>query len=61
MGAEDGYVYTGDESSYHVTMLRREPQRGVALVKIERCLGAFGTLPVGTEVTVPLRRLNLRR
>lgn len=60
-GAEDGYIYTGDESSYLVTMLKREPKRGTALIKIERDLTGMGSIPNGSEVTVPLRRVELRR
>lgn len=58
MSAENGYVYTGDVSSYHVTMLRREPRKGTALVLIERCLTGEGTIPNGSEVTVPLVRVT---
>lgn len=56
-GAEDGYTYRGDESSHAVTMLRRDEARSTALVRVEES----ETLPVGVEITVPLRRIEPRR
>lgn len=57
-GDDHGVVYTGDESTYLVTMLRRDSKRGTALVKIERTLRGVGSLPAGARVTVPLRRIG---
>jgi hypothetical protein len=59
-GAENGYTYTGDESAYQVTMLRRDAKRGTALIKIERCVSGAGSIPVGAQVTVPLRRVTVK-
>lgn len=55
-GAEDGYVYAGDESDSLVTMLRRDERRGTALVRVEEST----TMPAGVEVTVPLAKIKPR-
>lgn len=56
---ENGYTYTGDESAYLVTMLRRDTKRKTAHVKIERTLSGVGSIPRGACVTVPLRRVQV--
>ena len=58
-GAEDGYIYTGDVSTYLVTMLRRDTRKNTAKIKIERCVHGENTIPAGSEVTVPLKRVKL--
>lgn len=54
----DGYIYSGDVSSYRVTMLKRDTRKGTAHVLIEACVGGEGTIPAGSKVTVPLRRVS---
>lgn len=58
-GSENGYTYTGDDSSYRVAMLKRDTKRKTAHIKIERRLSGEGSLPVGVAVTVPLRRVTV--
>lgn len=58
-GSENGYTYTGDESAYLVTMLNRDARRKTAMVKIERVLSGIGSIPAGSSVTVPLRRVRV--
>jgi hypothetical protein len=58
-GAENGYTYTGAEHAYRVTMLKRDVKRGTARVRIEECLTGNGTIPVGADVTVPIRRVEV--
>lgn len=63
-GAEHGYEYTGDTSTYVVTMLKRDTRRGTALVKVERLIesdGLGGEIRPGTTITVPLRRVTVRK
>lgn len=60
-GAEHGYTYTGDESTYLVTMLERDGRRGTARVKVETVTSGPGSIPPGAEVTVPLRRVVVNR
>lgn len=60
MGAENGYTYTGDVSTFLVTMLRRDVRKGTAKIRIEKLLsGEEWTIPIGSEVTVPLRRVTV--
>lgn len=58
-GAEHGYTYQGDASSYVVTLLGR-PNKLAAKVKIERCIKGEGSIPVGATVTIPMRKLTAR-
>lgn len=55
----DGYVYTGDTSSYLVTMLKRDTQRKTAKIFVEKILSGDDMAPVGRTVTVPLRRVTV--
>ena len=57
----DGYTYTGDTSSYLVTMLKRDTKRKTAHIRVDRLLSGAGSLPEGVTFTVPLRRVTVNR
>ena len=54
----DGYTYTGDESTYHVRMIKRDTRKGTATITLERLISGPGTIPIGATITVPLRRIS---
>ena len=56
-----GYTYTGDTSSYLVTMLKRDTKRKTAKIFVERLLTGDDKTLEGKTVTVPLRRVTVNR